>query len=282
MTRGSAIDVFDMAELSGHYRSVTGFESACLLAFALAVFLAGLVLAGQAIARLVAASAEELRLATALGLTRFQGTAAAVAGPAAAAAGAAVGVALAIIASRWMPFGVAATKEPDPGMTADWLVLGSGLALFPALAVGVAAAWLALGRVGGGRAARRSAVAQVAVRAGLPVSAVVGVRFALEPGRGANTVPARAALLGAVSGVLGVIAALPSRPGCPTRPPTRPGSARTTSSRRSSDPAGVISCRMGRCFAPWLPILLLPGSPTCGSTRPAPARSRCWPTATIR
>ncbi|HEX5295816.1 MAG TPA: FtsX-like permease family protein [Streptosporangiaceae bacterium] len=210
VTRGSAIDVFDMAELAGHYRSVTGFESACLLAFALAVFLAGLVLAGQAIARLVAASAEELRLATALGLTRFQGTAAAVAGPAAAAAaGAAVGVALAIIASRWMPFGVAATKEPDPGMTADWLVLGSGLALFPALAVGVAAAtaWLALGRAGGGRAARRSAVAQVAVRAGLPVSAVVGVRFALEPGRGANAVPARAALLGAVSGVLGVIAA---------------------------------------------------------------------------
>ena len=36
---------------------------------------------------------------------------------------------------------------------------------------------------------------------------VVGVRFALEPGRGANSVPARTALLGAVSGVLGVIAA---------------------------------------------------------------------------
>jgi hypothetical protein len=36
---------------------------------------------------------------------------------------------------------------------------------------------------------------------------LVGVRFALEPGRGANAVPARAALLGAVSGVLGVIAA---------------------------------------------------------------------------
>jgi hypothetical protein len=70
VTHGSAIDIFDMAELAGHYRSVTGFESACLLAFALAAFLAGLVLAGQAIARLVTASAAELRLATALGLTR--------------------------------------------------------------------------------------------------------------------------------------------------------------------------------------------------------------------
>ncbi len=174
------------------------------------MFLAGLVLAGQAVARLVAASAVELRLATALGLTRSQGTAVAVAGPVAAAlAGTGVGVALAIVASRWMPFGVAATKEPDPGLATDWPVLGAGLVVFPALAAGVAAAtgWLALGRHASGPAARRSAVAQAAARAGLPVPAVVGVRFALDPGRGANAVPARAALLGAVSGVLGVIAA---------------------------------------------------------------------------
>ena len=210
VSRGSSIDVLDLATLAGHYRSVTGFESACLLAFALAAFLAGLVLAGQAIARLVAASAGELRLATALGLTRGQGTALAAVGPVAASvAGVGAGVALAIGASRWMPFGVAATKEPDPGVTADWLVLGIGLVVFPALTAAVAAAtgWLTLGRPGTGPAARRSAVAQAAARAGLPAPAVVGVRFALEPGRGANSVPARAALLGAVSGVLGVIAA---------------------------------------------------------------------------
>src|SRR5262249_51633305 len=45
-------------------------------------------------------------------------------------------------------------------------------------------------------------------RAGLPVPAVVGVRFALEPGRGATAVPVRPALTGVVAGVLGVLAAL--------------------------------------------------------------------------
>src|SRR6266487_211805 len=57
VTGRPTIDVLDLATLIRHYRSVTGFESACLLAFGLAAFLAGLVLAGQAIARLVAASA---------------------------------------------------------------------------------------------------------------------------------------------------------------------------------------------------------------------------------
>jgi hypothetical protein len=43
VSRGSSIDVLDLATLAGHYRSVTAFESGCLLAFALAAFLAGLV-----------------------------------------------------------------------------------------------------------------------------------------------------------------------------------------------------------------------------------------------
>jgi hypothetical protein len=43
--------------------------------------------------------------------------------------------------------------------------------------------------------------------AGLGVPVVVGARFALEPGRGRSAVPVRPALLGAVAGVLGVLAA---------------------------------------------------------------------------
>jgi len=87
-----------------HYRSVTGFESSCLLALGLAAFLAGLVLAGQAITRHVSACGGELRALGAVGLTRPQAAAAAAAGPVlAAAAGAAAGAGLAVTVSRWLP-----------------------------------------------------------------------------------------------------------------------------------------------------------------------------------
>src|SRR6202008_3641909 len=46
-----------------------------------------------------------------------------------------------------------------------------------------------------------------AATAGLGVPVVVAARFALEPGRGRAAVPVRPALLGAVAGVLGVLAA---------------------------------------------------------------------------
>ncbi len=46
-----------------------------------------------------------------------------------------------------------------------------------------------------------------AARAGFPVPIVVGARFALEPGRGPSAVPVRPAQIGAVAGVLGIVAA---------------------------------------------------------------------------
>jgi hypothetical protein len=52
-----------------------------------------------------------------------------------------------------------------------------------------------------------SRVAAAAATAGLGVPMVVGARFALEPGRGRAAVPVSLALLGAVAGILGVLAA---------------------------------------------------------------------------
>ena len=143
-------------------------------------------------------------------MTPRQAVASATAPPLlAAAAGATLGVAAAVVASRWMPIGAASYSEPHPGIDADWLILGPGWVLVTALvaAGSAAAAALALAARRRRPAPRRSAVAAAAAAAGFGVPVVVGARFALEPGRGRAAVPVRPALLGAVAGVLGVLAA---------------------------------------------------------------------------
>jgi hypothetical protein len=210
-TGRSDIDVWDdYGQFGGPIRKVSDYESACLLAFGVAALLAALVLVGQAVARYASAAVAELLVLRAVGLTRRQAAASAALAPGlAAAAGATLGVAAAIVASSWMPIGEASLTEPNPGISADWLVLGVGWAAAVLLvtAATAAIAWTAL-RAGPAAPARRSATVAAAVRAGLPVPAIVGARFALEAGRGRAAVPVRPAIAGAIAGVLGVLAAL--------------------------------------------------------------------------
>jgi hypothetical protein len=189
---------------------ITGYEAACLLAFALAALAAALFLIGQSVARYTSATVADLQVLQAVGMTPRQAVASATAAPLlAATAGSTLGVAAAIVASRWMPIGYASYSEPHPGTDADWLILGPGWVLAPLLVAAGAAAAAAVALSAGRRrvAPRRSAVASAAAAAGLSVPVVVGARFALEPGRGRAAVPVRPALLGAVAGVLGVLAA---------------------------------------------------------------------------
>jgi len=210
-TGRSDIDVWDdYGQFGEPIIRVSDYESACLLAFAVAALLAALVLVGQAVARYASAALAELQVLRAVGLTRRQAAASAALAPClAASAGATLGVAAAIVASNWMPIGLASLSEPNPGISADWLVLGVGWAATVLLVVSATAviAWTGL-RAGSPDPARRSATAAAAVRAGLPVPAIVGARFALEAGRGRAAVPVRPAIAGAIAGVLGVLAAL--------------------------------------------------------------------------
>jgi hypothetical protein len=209
VTGRSDIDVWDNYGVMGApIRKVTGYEAACLLAFGLAALLAAFVLVGQAVARHAVAAVGELRVLRSVGLTRRQAMAAAALAPGlSAVAGATIGVAGAVIASRWMPIGVASLAEPSPGVNADWLVLGAGwaAAVLLVLAGTAAIVWAALTARRPLALTRRSGVAAAA---GLPVPAVVGTRFALEAGRGRAAVPVRPAIAGAIAGVLGVLAAL--------------------------------------------------------------------------
>jgi len=211
VTGRSDIDVWDnQANIGDPARRQTGYEAACLLAFGAAALVAAFFLVGQAVARYTSATVADLQVLQAVGMTQRQAVASAAAAPLLAAiAGATAGVGGAIAASRWMPIGMAAIMEPHPGVDADWLVLGLGWVIAPLLvaagAGSAAAAALTAGRRH--RPQRRSAVAVAARAAGFPAPMVIGARFALEPGRGRTAVPVRPALLGAVAGVLGVLAA---------------------------------------------------------------------------
>jgi len=205
------IDVWNNREFfGGAIVRITRYEAACLLAFALAALVAALFLIGQSVARYTSATVADLQVLQAVGMTPRQAVASATAPPLlAAAAGATLGVAAAIVASRWMPIAVASYQEPHPGISADWLILGPGWVLAPVLVAAGAATAAALALTARRRQAipRRSGMAAAAAAAGLGVPVVVGARFALEPGRGRAAVPVRPALLGAVAGVLGVLAA---------------------------------------------------------------------------
>jgi MacB-like periplasmic core domain/FtsX-like permease family len=211
VTRRSDIDVWDnLASFGVPARKVTGYEAACLLAFGLAALAAAFFLVGQSVARYSSATVSDLQLLRAPGMTPRQATAAACAAPfLAAVAGATVGITGAVVASQWMPIGVASMLEPHPGISADWLVLGAGWAAAPllVLAGSAVAAATALAASRAQRSPRRSTVALAAARAGAPVPVLIGTRFALEPGRGRSALPVRPALMGAAAGVLGVLAA---------------------------------------------------------------------------
>jgi hypothetical protein len=210
VTGRADIDVWDLSEWQEHTRGVAGFEADGLTVFSLAAAVAALFIVGQAVVRHVTSTLGDLEPLRAVGMTPAETHAAVLLGPATAGlAGWALGSAAALVASRWFPIGTASLLEPAPGGQVDLVVLGIGFAVTVNLAAG--GTWLMSVmtlRRQASTAARRSAIAGAAVRAGLPAPMVVGSRFALEPGRGRHAVPVRPALFGATIGVLGVLAAL--------------------------------------------------------------------------
>jgi ABC-type lipoprotein release transport system permease subunit len=210
VTGRSDIDVVSLAQQQRDIQHHIAFESRCLLAFGAAAFVAALFLVGQAIARYAAASTSELQTLRALGMTPTQTAVTAAAGPAIVGlVGAVVGMLGAWFASSWFPYGTASYFESSLGRQWDWTVLLIGVLVIVVLVVlgAAGAARLAVSAARRGVSGRRSQLAAAVGRAGAGVPAVIGMRFALESGRGRTSVPVRPALIGAVTGVLGIVAA---------------------------------------------------------------------------
>ncbi len=185
-------------------------------ALALAIFggiagLAMLVLVGQGLARLISRAGGDISVMRGLGATRAQ-VALTVGLPACSAVVGSVilAVAGAIALSPLAPVGPIRQFDPDRGLQADALVLGGGSAVLIVLLLAALTlmATQAVRHPGDRPATRASDVARVAAAAGLPASAVVGSRNALEPGSGRQAAPVRASLIGSVAAVTAVTVAV--------------------------------------------------------------------------
>ncbi len=210
VTGRNDIDVTDLTQGAKRVTNATSFERDSLLLFAVIAAIAALLIVGQAIVRYTASAVTDLDVLRALGLTRGETVLAAVGGPVAVAAVAAVvSVAGAVAASPLFPIGVGRKVEPSPGVDVDWLVLvpGGVLLLILVSLIAYVTAVSSLGHRGTTGSYTTSTVASWARRLGLPVPLTLGTRLALESGRGRTAVPARPAMVGAVAGVLGLVAA---------------------------------------------------------------------------
>lgn len=208
----SDVQVWSLPQRTAQNQHEIAFEARCLLALGAAVLLAAMFVIALAMVRYTAAVVSDLGALRGPGMRRGDMVVLATAGPTLAAiAGSLLAGVAAVVASRWFPIGTAGYVEPHPGaMVLDWVVVGPGIVFFVGVVLAAAAvsARLAARPAASSLPAQRSAVATAAARAGLPVPIVIGTRFAFETGTGRTAQPVRPTLVGAVAGVLGIVAAL--------------------------------------------------------------------------
>lgn len=196
--------------------SETADSSENVLVVGLTLFFAvatitGLLALTQGFARHHAAGAQHQLVESALGMPRWD-RALGRALPAVIAALVAwavttVGV---VAAGVIEPMGGLRLYEPNPGWSPNIAiaVLGGLVVAGVVLAVAAATAWRAGSHDAGERSGRSGTFAERLASAGAAPFAVIGVRFALERGRGRRAVPVRSAITGAIVGAVGVLAAL--------------------------------------------------------------------------
>ena len=182
-------------------------------AIALAVFggiagLAVIMIAALMIGRILQIESEETNTLRALGANQLMMLSDQVVGVLGTVLiGSLLAVAIAFGLSPLAPLGPVRPVYPSPGVTFDWTALGFGfLILFVVLsAITMIFARREMRRITSRNISRppkrESRLVRASANSGLPISAVAGVRFALESGKGRNATPVRSAILGTVLAV---------------------------------------------------------------------------------
>ena len=204
MPQGLPFEFTEVSAIDAKAEQTMRPESIALGVFGLIAALAMLVITGQVISRRLRFNASDLAIIRALG-----------AAPATTVVDGLVGIVVAVLAGSLLAGIVAVTLSPlallgpirpyvPNGLNADWAVVGLGMAVVVvsliALAI-VVALRVAPRNSSTPRARSRvhgSSAARAAANASLPISAVTGIRLALESGTGRSTVPVRSAILGNV------------------------------------------------------------------------------------
>ncbi|HEX3981986.1 MAG TPA: FtsX-like permease family protein, partial [Acidimicrobiales bacterium] len=174
--------------------------------------LVGLIVVAQALSRQAEVEADTFDTLSALGVSRRQLVMVGMARSLAiAVVGVTAGVLLAFLLSPLTPVGEARLAEPSPGFDVDIdvLLLVVVVALVAVLVLGL---WPAIRSARVGRrnlpmqVPRPSRIIAGLTAAGAPPSLLMGVRHALERGRGRNAIPVGSALIGSVLAVTALCA----------------------------------------------------------------------------
>ncbi len=190
-----------------------------LLVFAVLVAVAGAAVVGQSLVRQIQLSGADHASLRALGLTPGElGAALAVQALVVGLAGTVVATAVALALSPLAPIGVARAAEISPGFAVDLAVLTFGaLGVLGVVMARVAGpVWRAAHPPSPGSARwspssgshRPLRTAERLAGAGAPVSAVTGVRMALQAGQGDRAVPVHTAVAGGAVALVAVAGAL--------------------------------------------------------------------------
>jgi putative ABC transport system permease protein len=207
----SVIDAYDTSLADAAIDNTASLLGRALMVFALSTAGVGGVAIVQALARHHAATARAREVEQALGLTRTQQvTARLLSGLLPTLIATVLTTAGALLAARIEPIGAIHRYEPHPGATLNIAVIAIGVATVFVGVLGTAALAGALrrSRRTDATAVRESVIVNRVTRVGGSPPGVLGLRFALEAGRGARSVPVRSAITGAVLGIAGVVGGL--------------------------------------------------------------------------
>jgi ABC-type lipoprotein release transport system permease subunit len=212
LSSGHPVIGYTQASLTRNVQRSFHLQAVALELFAIFLAIVAVLVLGQTLGRQAMAEGVDYPALRSLGMTRGQLVSLGVLrASVVAGTGVLLAVPIALALSVLAPTGLARAADPNPGLHFDAVALGGGaivafvvlvlLALIPAWrAARLAESDGTFGRAEGG-VERTSRAVEAVTRAGASAPAVVGMRLALEPGRGRTAVPVRTTIAGVVLAV---------------------------------------------------------------------------------